>query len=1161
MNLKGNTILDKCRLDNTIIKILFMLCVSLILGMMTQVTALADTLRDLTFTDYEPTITEVIDDDSGLTHPGIGVTKEELENVRVQIKNGVDPWSSYLEGMLKSSYASKNYYIRNQDSNNPEKAKYTYKDYSSSFMENTIQKDAMAAYIQSLLYYFTGDEDYRRNAITILRLWSQLDPSEATNVADGKIKMSYPMYYMVSAAELLKHTSCESEDLVWTEEDNYNFSNNFVKPPLKYYLASEDSINYWLNQYSYALVGRISADIYLDDIDDYTKAVEMATVNSDASDRYGSGALSNVLRKVNEEKGYEDLDDSVIELVEMGRDQPHAAGNLVCLTNIAYMFDSQGTKVDQVTGEISTDSNSVSMFNFLDNRLLRGVNYFLKYNLGYETMWYPVSYGSSSIYDSIYDQGRGRFHNLETLYYYYSFDSSTKDLMSDESVGKYLTELYEKYPSPETGNYINYGTGIDFWLHIPETVANTSVNFKGESTEALEVENRYTLINGNVNKENNGEISYLNIDTDEEGSEIALLYVPTVGDRSGYSVINLRIKTNGVSKLELKRDSNSVPFKIVDVPDTNGKWTDFVIDINVNEVSYTQYPQDIQIMYFNITGQVGNYVNIDNLRINTTNNYAPEFENLSNEKTITSYVNTNMSLDFSAIDKNGDTLTYKIINGPENAVLDEKTGVLNWIPNKEGSYEFFIQVSDGIATSILKVKVNIEKNIENVVDKIIENYDSDITYTTETKNSYDVAYAKIQQLIANNETDEDIIFEAINNLQQAVNGLEKLTPLLNDGSLDYSKIVTSSLSNLREINLVDGDTESFTGDLRSPNNYFVLDFGKDYVVSSTSFKIQSRKYFPGRIWKTVVYGSNDGVSWVALTNKDVGSTAEMIELPVLDEYKDLKFRYIKVGSSASIFNPSEFRIVGSRYESTNRIETTSIESNNVDSTKAIPGDKVTLSFKTKEEINNINVLIAGQEANVITVDDTNYIAEITVHESVSIGKASFTINYDTLDGETGLEISDTTDDTSVFLTNEINLINVLDGSIDFIDSTGANRSKAETLRQVEYLFDNNLSTCSDFRLNGSGYGAYIIFDFKDEGTNLSRVEVAARQDGYYTRIAGLTVLGSNDGETWTTLSSNSAISTKQWQLLNINSDETYRYIKITNSGSWYGNMGELRLYN
>ena len=66
---------------------------------------------------------------------------------------------------------------------------------------------------------------------------------------------------------------------------------------------------------------------------------------------------------------------------------------------------------------------------------------------------------------------------------------------------------------------------------------------------------------------------------------------------------------------------------------------------------------------------------------------------------------------------------------------------------------------------------------------------------------------------------------------------------------------------------------------------------------------------------------------------------------------------------------------------------------------------------------------------------------------------------------------------------------------------------------MNYLFDSNVSTNSDFRLgSSSGVGSYVSFDFKaGNQAALSGVELLTRQDNnLQTRIVGTVVQGSND---------------------------------------------------
>ena len=65
--------------------------------------AAAETTAQSMITDYQPTINEVIDA-SGFKHPGVGLTKDFLENVRTQVRAQKEPWNSYFNRNAIVSY-------------------------------------------------------------------------------------------------------------------------------------------------------------------------------------------------------------------------------------------------------------------------------------------------------------------------------------------------------------------------------------------------------------------------------------------------------------------------------------------------------------------------------------------------------------------------------------------------------------------------------------------------------------------------------------------------------------------------------------------------------------------------------------------------------------------------------------------------------------------------------------------------------------------------------------------------------------------------------------------------------------------------------------------------------------------------------------------------
>lgn len=86
----------------------------------------------------------------------------------------------------------------------------------------------------------------------------------------------------------------------------------------------------------------------------------------------------------------------------------------------------------------------MNVFNFLDDRLLAGTTYLLKYHLGYDVLWTPAQANQSSsivYYDTINADGRGRIDAFySALYNYYKYIEN-KDMTTEKY--KYLAYAYE----------------------------------------------------------------------------------------------------------------------------------------------------------------------------------------------------------------------------------------------------------------------------------------------------------------------------------------------------------------------------------------------------------------------------------------------------------------------------------------------------------------------------------------------------------------------------------------------------------------------------------------------------------------------------------------------------------------------------------------------
>ena len=97
---------------------------------------------------------------------GLMNTLDELQYIKEKIKAGEEPWASNFEKMKKSKWAAKIY--------TPVPYEIPYSEFSGmndngSASEN---QDSVAAYTQALMWIFTEEETYAKNAVRILNDWA-----------------------------------------------------------------------------------------------------------------------------------------------------------------------------------------------------------------------------------------------------------------------------------------------------------------------------------------------------------------------------------------------------------------------------------------------------------------------------------------------------------------------------------------------------------------------------------------------------------------------------------------------------------------------------------------------------------------------------------------------------------------------------------------------------------------------------------------------------------------------------------------------------------------------------------------------------------------------------------------------------------------------------
>ena len=1064
--------------------------------------------------------------------------------MRAQVLAKKEPWSTHFTVMLTSPRASRTAKPGNMSGTDPTKPKILGLD--SQGAEGVFINDAGIAYTQAVLYYVTGDPLYRANAMRIIRLYSQMDPSKYVYYTDSHIHTGIPLQRMTTAAEILRYTSSPDPALAWTDDDTVNFSKNLVTPVIQTF----DNCNCrFMNQHLYTTIAKMSGSIFMGDRDGYNTAVEWFMVNKDAPDPAWTGSIKQLFRLVTKNDATGEAIPPQIQHVEMGRDQAHGAGDLTNSEILARLMLAQGTKVDPVAGTPSTASDAVGPYEFMDDRLLAVHELWGTYMIGYDIPWVPVAMSVNpdgsirAMYGGVSSAYRGRLsQNTWEAFYYYKY---ARGLDVEHLVPNYTT-IYAKR---KAYNWDGTDGGGDFWLTIPKAAEAEGSKYLGIPIvdPYREVEDRFTAYGGNSVAQTEGSTGFVRTTATPQGTRYS---VYTYGWPT--TTIGLRVRTNGQATMDLNGTS-------ITLPNTRGQWRYVVVPLNMPD-----------FLTLTVSGN-GTTVDIDHINIQSSTLLSPPaFKSGNGDTTAYTYAGATVpvTIDLSATDSAaGDVVTYNIDNLPQGASFDTSTGAFSWKPTQAGTYTLIVEASDGTTVTIKRVIVVVGADRQATVSAVTAAVKPDTLYVTSTKTAYEGVYADMQAAIGSGT--DDTYFQKLAALRSAVSGLQELTPLLPDGSINYPNLFfrTNLVTNFgtfaaNGIDNINGTNIPF-GSATDNSRTQTLDFGPGFKVAATAFQFQPPGSFPERIGGTTVFASNDLEHWTQITPDKTRMVEEMQTLNVADEFRTQRYRFFKISMvdllwSYNILEMTEFRIFGTRYETVNKLNSVSLGSDQALRNRIVPGNTIKVSFKSSEPVNNVSATLQGEPATITTTDNLNWTATAVVKASTAPGPVKFLMNYKTADGANAEPVLFPTDSSTLFIADQKDYIGNLLDIATVTDSNGRNATDVITV--FNYLSDNNLTTGTDYRLNGSGNNGWVKFDFRGGGTvALSRVDVIGLQNQYSGRINGTVVQGSNDNATWTNISTYAG-NTPEWQTLKITDTTPYRYIRMTNAGAWFGNMTELRLY-
>ena len=191
-------------------------------------------------------------------HPGVDVSRSQLDFARTEVLAGAQPWKGAYDQMMASSYASL--------TRTPKpRAVVECGSYSNPNYGCTDEReDAIAAYTDALAWYITKDARYAQKAIEIMDAWSATITSHTNSNAPlqtGWAGSSWP-----KAAEIIKYTYTGT----WT--NSARFSTMLRNVYLPEIINGSNSNGNWELTMMDAAIG---ISVFLEDRTSYDKAMAL----------------------------------------------------------------------------------------------------------------------------------------------------------------------------------------------------------------------------------------------------------------------------------------------------------------------------------------------------------------------------------------------------------------------------------------------------------------------------------------------------------------------------------------------------------------------------------------------------------------------------------------------------------------------------------------------------------------------------------------------------------------------------------------------------------------------------------------------------------------------------------------------------------------------
>jgi len=172
---------------------------------------------------------------SKFQHPGVLISKKQLDFVKSQIASKSGPLYTSYEKAIVDKYSSKTYKVEGPPADGIINCgSYSNPDIGCSEADS----DSAAAYLQALLWYFTGDKTYANNSINILNNYGR--KLKGFTNSNTPLQAGWNCQKMPAAAEILKYS-----DAGWSSEDISVFTELMYKVVLPHIYPGSGSNGNW----------------------------------------------------------------------------------------------------------------------------------------------------------------------------------------------------------------------------------------------------------------------------------------------------------------------------------------------------------------------------------------------------------------------------------------------------------------------------------------------------------------------------------------------------------------------------------------------------------------------------------------------------------------------------------------------------------------------------------------------------------------------------------------------------------------------------------------------------------------------------------------------------------------------------------------------------